>query len=765
MAFTASSLVVRIAADITDLNKKLTAAEKSVLRSARKIEGAGEKLTMAVTLPFVAMSAALAKGAADDAASLKKMGRAFGTATADMERWVSQMMKAVPATDGEIRQLAVSVNTMLRSMGMGAQSAQQMTRAIGQLAADLAAFTPGATIEGAADALGKALAGKTRGLMQFGVAIDDADVRAKAYAMGIGKLKGELSDSARIQATWALILDRTKAQQGEAARTAGDAANAHKFFMQALDELADTAGSHVLPAFDRIVRGLTSMVKWFTELPAGVRTATFALGALAAVVGPMMKLVGVVARLGVALKGLSIASVLTNPVTMAIAALGGLTYWLYRSGDASRKAKQDIDSYTASLNLMNLTQLTAEASRLATDRRTINAALSTTPTHIRAGDGPGQNAGFGSRVNPARADLEARLRLNNQQQTAVAGAINAANAMSVTPPGLPGLPGSSGGKSAFDRMVGEMRDMLALQEAMKEARMSTVAIEERIFAAYQRINAELARGASLSDGQLAAAIQLKTALGGAMGTRPASVGITPMAGGNPTANIKVKGSRLFNSDDQYGKRIIGMFPKINDEVAAKLADNTTTLSAGLEGLKSALLSGLSMVTNALLVGGGGRGSQIGGALGGAFGAGAGGVIGAKLGATVLGMAMPGIGTVIGTLAGSLLGGLFDKKKKVASGLDMMATQLERVNQQLRNVPSGYKIARLQHDSTFVGMDPDAGKWSEPRPGWPSNPKGGGNTYNITVVSNDPDDMLRKIERKVGSVATRGGTTRLKQATA
>jgi len=761
MAFTASSLVVRIAADITDLNRKLTAAEKSVLRSARKIEGAGEKLTMAVTLPFVAMSAALAKGAADDAASLKKMGRAFGTATADMERWVSQMMKAVPATDGEIRQLAVSVNTMLRSMGMGAQSAQQMTRAIGQLAADLAAFTPGATIEGAADALGKALAGKTRGLMQFGVAIDDADVRAKAYAMGIGKLKGELSDSARIQATWALILDRTKAQQGEAARTAGDAANAHKFFMQALDELADTAGGHVLPAFDRIVRGLTSMVKWFTELPAGVRTTTFALGALAAVVGPMMKLVGVVARLGVALKGLSIASVLTNPVTMAIAALGGLAYWLYRSGDASRKAKQDIDSYTASLNLMNLAQLTAEAGRLATDRRTINAALSTTPTHIRAGDGPGQNAGFGSRVNPARSDLEARLRLNNQQQTAVASALGAANAMSVTPPGLPGLLGLSGGKSAFDRMVDEMRDMLALQEAMKEARMSTVAIEERIFAAYQRINAELARGASLSDGQLAAAIQLKTALGGAMGTRPAAVGITPIAGGNPTANIKVKGSRMFDSKDQYGNKILGSFSAI----PVKLADNNVALKAGLEGVKSALLSGLSMVTNALLVGGGGRGSQIGGALGGAFGAGAGGVIGAKLGATVLGMAMPGIGTVIGTLAGSLLGGLFDKKKKVASGLDMMATQLERVNQQLRNVPSGYKIARLQHDSTFVGMDPDAGKWSEPRPGWPSNPKGGGNTYNITVVSNDPDDMLRKIERKVGSVATRGGTTRLKQATA
>lgn len=114
-------------------------------------------------------------------------------------------------------------------------------------------------------------------------------------------------------------------------------------------------------------------------------------------------------------------------------------------------------------------------------------------------------------------------------------------------------------KKAWDNLLGTMRDTLSLQGAMKEAGMNTLSVDQQIFAAYQRINDEIARGVRLTNEQKAAAISLKTALGAAMAPMPGGVGMTQMAGGNPTAGIKVKGSNLFDTKDQYGNRVGGMF--------------------------------------------------------------------------------------------------------------------------------------------------------------------------------------------------------------
>ena len=108
--------------------------------------------------------------------------------------------------------------------------------------------------------------------------------------------------------------------------------------------------------------------------------------------------------------------------------------------------------------------------------------------------------------------------------------------------------------------------------------------------------------------------------------------------------------------------------------------------------------------------------------------------------------------MIGKFIGSLFGGLFDKKKKVANGLDMMASGLNRVNSALRNVPSGYKVARAQFGSTST----DNGAFDPVPTGMGG--KGGPIVVNgdINVQSNNPQAVLETIERAVRQQSTRGG---------
>lgn len=114
-------------------------------------------------------------------------------------------------------------------------------------------------------------------------------------------------------------------------------------------------------------------------------------------------------------------------------------------------------------------------------------------------------------------------------------------------------------KKVWDNLLGTMRDTLALQGAMKEAGMSTLSVDNQILAAYHRLNDAMARGVKLTNEQLAAAIRLKTELGAAMAPGGGNVGITPMAGRSPMAGIKVKGSNLFDTKDQWGNTIRGQF--------------------------------------------------------------------------------------------------------------------------------------------------------------------------------------------------------------
>lgn len=140
--------------------------------------------------------------------------------------------------------------------------------------------------------------------------------------------------------------------------------------------------------------------------------------------------------------------------------------------------------------------------------------------------------------------------------------------------------------------------------------------------------------------------------------------------------------------------------KTRDALIGNADKNTLTMKDAIT--QSAQFVAGSIV-NALNIGGGGRGSQIGGM--------AGGSLGAAFGATIssLGWAGGPIGGIIGGIAGSLIGGLFDSNKKAVNSNTQAIRQLTQAMS--LNTPSSFKVAGFRNaaaDAVYRGARNPAG---------------------------------------------------------
>lgn len=820
----AGTLVVKIAANITDFSKGLDAAEKRLMKAGDKLERLGQDLSLKVTAPLLAAGALLAKSAAEDAASVEKMGRVFGKAQGDMESFVQSLMKSVPATDDALRGMVASTGTLLTQMGVAPARAAAMTQAVTKLAGDMAAFSH-VSQEVAQDALESALMGKTKGLAQFGIAVSEADVKAKAYQMGLAKTGDELSHTATAQAALAAVLERSQKIQGEAARTIGDNANAAARFKQAMDGVADSFGAVVLPTFVKVANAATNMATGLASLPDGAKSAIVTAAAIAAAWGPLvymggnlvkiftlvragtMALVSVQALSGlgslvVGIRSMAEAMVVARlagaalittmaPLLIAsaaVAAIGAIGYAIYKSGEQARKAAADLEEYKQKLaSFTTAKESQASAKTIAAQLRALTASPVAT-----TGDPMTDAVAAGERERQV-SELQARLRAANARTFALS-----------TPDTFAPPPGGGGGdgKNPFadleeragrlsriydltnakghplkglNEQITQVMDGLSAALARQADRWSDVALRIReAQEALQRIGktsdqAELARMQGLMQNVGSKALPV--------------VGVTSPIANITAANVPVKAPPEMVHLVSIQEAMRDSLVTLPQEFAAQLGNYLGPVLAKL--------------------GGGGISSQIGGAVGGAFGNAVGGLIGKTIATKVGGLIGAGIGStipVLGTLVGgalgsvagglvgkvgSFIGGLFGGKKnndaaeESAKRLSALADAARKVSEAIVGLPQGIKIAAYRFAATDAGGTTGGGGGGSGVPGadagsgyssgggevtgrtaHPVNINGPVHVYGVTDVRS----FLRELTAAAETEARRGGVTGLQLAT-
>lgn len=262
---------VKIEADTTDLKQGLAQAEqgiKNVNDSVKTASTGMQSFTANLKKVGVAMGAAFATtqiiqfgksvvmASSDMAESLSKVNVVFGEGASSVIEFGNNAATSLGISNQKALEAAGTYGNLFQALGVGRKPAQEMSTTLVQLASDLASFN-NTSIDDALNALRSGLSGETEPLKRFGVALNDVTLKAKAFEMGFGNIKGVMDPAIKAQVTYALVMEQTTLAQGDYARTADGTANTMKTLAAQFQDAKVALGDALMPAF----RALLTLLK------------------------------------------------------------------------------------------------------------------------------------------------------------------------------------------------------------------------------------------------------------------------------------------------------------------------------------------------------------------------------------------------------------------------------------------------------------------------------------------------------------------------
>lgn len=188
-----------------------------------------------------------AVGAArDEVETLNKAREVFKQFAPEVIAFGETSAESVGLGDDAAIEFAATLGNLFTSMGLTRRASADMSIGMVELAADIGSFNNLGTDE-VLNRLRAGIIGQVRPLRQLGISFNETEVSAKAVNLGLAEQGEELTEVEKIQARYAIILDKSKNSQGDFARTSGDLANMQKILTAEFENAQDTLGARLLP--------------------------------------------------------------------------------------------------------------------------------------------------------------------------------------------------------------------------------------------------------------------------------------------------------------------------------------------------------------------------------------------------------------------------------------------------------------------------------------------------------------------------------------
>ena len=211
---------------IGDAKSLISATRKSDTALGKFSRGIGKVGVAAAQSFAVVGTAAIAMGAKalTVASDAEEAGAAFettfGQAAQDTGKFVEEFANKAGLASFELKQLLATSGAVLQGINFTAEGSANLSTKLATLAGDVASFS---NVQGGAkpvlEAFTKALLGERESLKTYGIAILEADVKTKAFAMTGKTSAAELTKQEKALATYELLLEKTTVQQGDLNRT------------------------------------------------------------------------------------------------------------------------------------------------------------------------------------------------------------------------------------------------------------------------------------------------------------------------------------------------------------------------------------------------------------------------------------------------------------------------------------------------------------------------------------------------------------------
>ena len=282
-------IIISIGADTKDAITGIAKVNTALGKSATKMDkfSAGiKKATIPATAALGALGVAATRAAfkaSDLEETMNKVDAVFGDANQSIKDFAKTAPDALGQTEQQALDAATTFGVFGKAAGLAGQDLTGFSEELTVLASDLASFyneDPAAVIE----ALGAGLRAEAEPLRRFGILLDDATLKAKAFEMGIYEGTGTLTQQQKVLAAQQVILAQTTDAQGDFAKTADGAANQMRIFKANAEQLQTEMGAALLPTLKSTVTAMSNMARLARENQTTLKILVGALAALSAAV-------------------------------------------------------------------------------------------------------------------------------------------------------------------------------------------------------------------------------------------------------------------------------------------------------------------------------------------------------------------------------------------------------------------------------------------------------------------------------------------------
>lgn len=272
---------------VNGLNSKL----KSV---GAGMQDVGKRMSMFVTLPIVAGFGLAVKAASDFNETINKVDVAFKEQSKTVKDWSKTSLKSMGLAQGSALEAAALFGDMSTAMGLNTKEAADMSMSLVQLGADLASFK-NINIEQAQTALAGIYTGETESLKKLGIVMTETNLLEFAKKQGITKTMQEMTQAEKVQLRYAYVMNVTKNAQGDFNRTSDGTANQMRMTSERVKQLSADIGQKLLPIAMQLLGWANMILTKFQQLSPQQQDMILKMLMIAAVIGPLIWILGTLA--------------------------------------------------------------------------------------------------------------------------------------------------------------------------------------------------------------------------------------------------------------------------------------------------------------------------------------------------------------------------------------------------------------------------------------------------------------------------------------
>jgi hypothetical protein len=270
---TVATLWVKLGLDTKDYEKGLDKAQKGTKDASKKIDREAQSIGgfLAKNAAFIgAVSAAgaavwdMTQAASDLSESVNKVNVVFGDSAQEIQDWSQTTATNIGISRQAALEAAGTYGNLFTSLGLTRDAAGDMSTSLVELAADMASFNNADPSE-VLMALRSGLSGEIEPLKKYGIAMNEAIMKQKAFQMGLGDSVQALSEAEKLQVRYAIIMDQTTNAQGDFARTSDGLANTMRTLKAQFTDIKAILGEAFLPDIQQAATDLKVFSTWVKE--------------------------------------------------------------------------------------------------------------------------------------------------------------------------------------------------------------------------------------------------------------------------------------------------------------------------------------------------------------------------------------------------------------------------------------------------------------------------------------------------------------------